>query len=269
VSHKDKKVLSVSVDGFLPPGGTLNANDWLSVLPDFQSQIIANTHPDSTEPALPSFTTTDVVAAAAYSATLMRALQNFFSYEAVSLCGIPSITLLGSKHDWTDLRARFLRLAEQWMGLTPATCEWTRAVDQMLGQFESARAGQVDVEWWKSIFKYNAPGYGSGAAPHITGHIACLFPWDRYNEWAGLRRSIYSVSSGSGSVPVKWNYLGKPFNMTLWSGFAGVCTDESQERIAPAMGVAITYHTTERSEAGPDDTPARARARRRRRAMEL
>ncbi len=61
----------------------MNANDWLGVLPEFQSQIMSNTHPGSIEPALPSFTTTDAVAAAAYSATLMRALQNFFDYEMI------------------------------------------------------------------------------------------------------------------------------------------------------------------------------------------
>jgi hypothetical protein len=31
--------------------------------------------------------------------------------------------------------------------------------------------------------------------------------------------------------------------MTLWSGFAGVCTDEAQERVAPAMGVAMMWNT--------------------------
>lgn len=239
MNFEGKKSLSVSRDGFLAPGGAVNTNDWLGVLPEFQSQIMSNTHPGSTEPALPSFTTTDAVAAAAYSATLMRALQNFFEYRMMTECGIPSITLLGSRRDWSDLRSRFLKLADKWMGVTPSTCEWTNAVDRLLAQFESARDGQVDVEWWKSIFKYKSRN--GSLQPYITGHIACLFPWSRLGEWKGLQGSLGTVSTGSGSVPVKWKYLGTDLNLTLWSGFAGVCMDEKQESVAPAMGVAVTY----------------------------
>jgi len=249
VNHTGKKALTVARHSFSPPGGAVNANDWLSVLPEFRSQIIASTHPGSVEPALPSFTTTDVITSAAFSGTLMRALQNFFSYEVITMCGIPSITLLGSEHDWADLRARFLKLAESWMGLTPSTCRWTNAVDGMLAQFESARAGRVDVEWWRSIFKYNSPRGGSGEHnPYLTGHITRLFPWynagGKHATWVGIRDEVSTgVSSGSGSVPVKWTVGPTSHNMTLWSGFAGVCMDEAQEQIAPAMGVAITSET--------------------------
>jgi hypothetical protein len=247
VNHTGKKALTVSRHSFSPPGGAVNANDWLGVLPEFRSQIIANTHPGSVEPALPTFTTTDAITSAAFSGTLMRALQNFFSYEVFTMCGIPSITLLGSEHDWADLRTRFLKLAETWMGLTPSTCPWTNAVDGMLAQFEGARAGRVDVEWWRSIFKYNSPFGGSGN-PYLTGHITQLFPW--YNaggteaKWVGLRDGVSDgISSGSGSVPVIWTVGRTSHNMSLWSGFAGVCMDEAQEQVAPAMGVAITNDT--------------------------
>ena len=243
VSHTGKKALSVNTDSFRAPGGPVNGNDWLGVLPHFRAQIIASTHHGSVEPALPSFTTTDAVTSAAFSATLMRGLQNFFEYRASTLCGIPSITLLGSEQDWSELRARFLGLAEMWMNRTPSTCEWAKAVDEMLAQFESARAGRVDVEWWRSIFKYNDKERGSGAEPHITGHMTCLFPWYDDKRWVGLRSRVSEVSSGSGSVPVEWNVLGNKQNMTLWSGFAGVCMDEAQERVAPAMGVAMMWNS--------------------------
>ena len=65
--------------------------------------------------ALPAFSTTDPICAAAYTGTLMRALQNFFDYEVTTFCGIPEVTLLGTVEDWVDLRTRFLALAEKWM----------------------------------------------------------------------------------------------------------------------------------------------------------
>ena len=65
--------------------------------------------------ALPAFSTTDPICAAAYTGTLMRALQTFFDYTVRTRCGIPEVTLLGTVEDWVDLRTRFLALAEKWM----------------------------------------------------------------------------------------------------------------------------------------------------------
>jgi len=239
VNHKDKKILSVVRDGFVPPGGRINTNDWLGALPEFRAQIVANTHPGSTDAALPDFTTTDVVCAAAYSGTLMRALQTFFGYEMRTMCGMPCITLLGSEGDWSDVRARFLKLADTWMGRTPSTCDWAAAVDVMLSHFESARAGRVDVEWWKSFFTYHG-AKGSGSSPHITGHITCMFPWWN-NQWCGLQQRVSKVPCGISSVPLEWNHMGAKHPMLVWSGIAGICTDEQQESVAPAMGVAVTW----------------------------
>ena len=239
MNHTGQKTLSVTRNGFAPPGGTINANDWLGALPEFRAQIVANTHPGSTDAALPDFTTTDVVCAAAYSGTLMRALQKFFAYRMMTMCGMPSITLLGSEGDWSDLRVRFLKLAETWMGRTPSSCDWAAAVDQMLSHFESARAGRVDVEWWKSFFTYHG-AKGSGSTPYITGHITCLFPWTN-TTWHGLQKALRNVPCGISSVPLEWNYLGVVHPMLVWSGISGICTDEEQDSVAPAMGVAVTW----------------------------
>ncbi len=251
MNHTGKKTLSLIRNSFVPPGGATNTNDWLGALPEFRAQILAKTLPGSIDAALPSFTTTDVVCAAAYSATLMRALQKFFDYCVRTMCGIPSITLLGSESDWSDLRARFLKLADTWMGRTPSSCEWTAAVDQMLFNFESARAGRVDVDWWKSFFTYNG-ARGSGSSPYITGHITCMFPWSN-DEWRGLRKAISRAPCGISSVPLEWNYLGAKHDMLLWSGSAGVCTDECHESIAPAMGVAVTWERDATASSGTHD----------------
>ena len=66
-------------------------------------------------------------------------------YDCETLCGIPEVTLLGTIADWTDLRARFLVLAETWMQRTAESDDWVKAVDDFLKQFIAARSGQT----WK------------------------------------------------------------------------------------------------------------------------
>jgi hypothetical protein len=104
-----------------------------------------NVRAGSVDAALPYFSTSNAITSAAFTCTLMRALQNFFTYSCMTLCGIPEVTLLGTVADWADLRARFIVLAETWMRRTPETCPWVQAVDALLKQFVAARSGEL----WK------------------------------------------------------------------------------------------------------------------------
>ena len=57
------------------------------------------------------------------------------------------MTLLGSVADWSDLRARFLVLADTWMQRSVETCAWVKEVDAMLKEFEAARSGECWLVW--------------------------------------------------------------------------------------------------------------------------
>ena len=176
--------------------------------------------------ALPAFSTTDPICAAAYTGTLMRALQTFFDYTVRTRCGIPEVTLLGTVEDWVDLRTRFLALAEKWMQVsrdgediwyyssmilffeilfqrTPLTCNWAASVDDFLQHFIAARSGSVDATWWTSLFTYHG-STGSGHSPYVTGHINTLFPWDSANKWTGVQSAKSSFPIGMNSVPLIW-----------------------------------------------------------------
>ena len=109
-------------------------NDWAGTLPEFRAQLLASVRAGSVNAALPEFSTTDTVTSAAFTCTLMRALQNFFKlehlpapptlirdavcpvvlillprrYEVRTRCGIPEVTLLGTVADWTDVRGCML-----------------------------------------------------------------------------------------------------------------------------------------------------------------
>jgi hypothetical protein len=58
-------------------------NDWAGTLPEFRAQLHRNVRSGSVDAALPTFSTSDSITAAAFTSTLMRALQNFFT------CALP------------------------------------------------------------------------------------------------------------------------------------------------------------------------------------
>ena len=70
--------LVVNRDGFAPPGSAPNVNDWAGTLPEFRAQLQASVRAGSVDAALPNFSTSDAITSAAFTCTLMRALQNFF-----------------------------------------------------------------------------------------------------------------------------------------------------------------------------------------------
>jgi hypothetical protein len=251
VRHTGKKDLIVHRDNFAPPDSAPNVNDWAGTLPEFRAKLHQNVRAGSVDAALPNFSTSDAITSAAFTCTLMRALQNFFTYSCNTLCGIPEVTLLGTVADWTDLHARFIVLAETWMQRTPATCDWARTVDTFLKQFIAARKGRVDDEWWISLFTYRG-SKGSGSSPYVTGHINALFPWAEptvsYGSktaaqgmvWVGLQSAKKSFPGGMNTVPMTWNYLGQQIAMTAWSGSMCACESEDGREVAPAVCVGFT-----------------------------
>jgi len=80
---------------------------------------------------------------------------------------MPQITLAGTANDWQELRRRTQQFSKYGLD------DWVSALDPILEQFCKAKAGNVDDEFWKSIFRYNS---GSGAAV-MTGWINVLFPY--------------------------------------------------------------------------------------------
>ena len=71
--------LVVMRDEFAPPGSALNFNDWAGTLPEFRAKLMENVRAGSVDAALPNFSTSDAITSAAFTCTLMRALQNFFT----------------------------------------------------------------------------------------------------------------------------------------------------------------------------------------------
>jgi hypothetical protein len=118
---------------------------WVQVFQDF-SEKIKEADPSTT--CTPSFSTSGEQEKAVANLSLMRAHVKDYNYVHVPAYGIPTITLTGTKDDWTLLRDSALALASKCTNVP----EWSQVLKPVLDQFVSAASGEVDQKFWKSIY---------------------------------------------------------------------------------------------------------------------
>jgi hypothetical protein len=124
---------------------------------------------------VPSFSTTtpnDLVVA---SVIIMASLKSYFEYLCYLMCGIPQITLDGTREDWLDIYRRANKLVEYgpeaaaWRDLLkPVLVRFVRSFDE--GWAESAEGR----DFWQRIVHHE--GGGSGPS-YLSGWITafCAF----------------------------------------------------------------------------------------------
>ncbi|QDV16221.1 hypothetical protein Pan153_08420 [Gimesia panareensis] len=165
VSHAGKEELKIRRMDFMPG----DDNPWPEVFDEFNDQIAERTGGLS-ELIQADFSTSGPVERAVSNLMAMETFKSYFEYTSYIGCGTPSITLTGTIADWEKLRLRVQRFADY--GLE----EWIGALDPILAEFVNAKKGQVQTDFWRSMFRYNS---GSGFAV-LTGWANVLFPY--FNE---------------------------------------------------------------------------------------
>jgi len=164
VAHAGKPTLRVRRDEFVRG---FAGNDWESVFTEFSQQIRTHIGADAHAHLVREFTTTGIVEKASMAITAMDALQHYFSYMMVSLCGIPTITLEGTPEDWQAIRDGAAALAEYDLAW------WTDLLLPVLDQFVAASRGDIDTEFWRAFYKEE----GGSGGPYIGGYIVTFFPY--------------------------------------------------------------------------------------------
>jgi hypothetical protein len=254
VSHAGKDTLRVTrPDFFLGQD-----NPWPEAFEEFNDQIAERTG-GLASLVQADFSTTGPVERAVYHLMAMETFKSYFEYETMIGCGIPHITLTGTCEDWRRLRERAQQFADY--GLE----DWIAALDPALAHFERAKSGDHDVEFWKSMFRYNS---GSGPAV-MTGWANVLFPYLK-DEDDCLRKNPYmkdwqqrlaiddkqhfrerwdnpqgegvgAVPSCMTSVPLTVIAGSRKVPMRLVGGLMGVTQDDETLAVAPECGWAIIY----------------------------
>ena len=117
---------------------------------------------------------------------LLDAVSCYFDFDLGTLCGIPTITLEGTTADWESLAVRVEGFAE--FGLKP----WVEVLRPILRQLVRASTGDVDKDFWQSLYKSDDQ-CGSSV---ITGWITAFFPYLKHS------------ATGRATVPVECFFVG-------------------------------------------------------------
>jgi hypothetical protein len=251
-SDSGKRVLTVHDNGLArnAPG-----NRWNRVFQLFVQQLESES-PEVTRLLTPSFSTTGPTERLAYAVAAMDALEPYYAFRVVTICGIPQITLEGTPDDWRSLRARAERVRAfglEW---------WCDELLPVLDRFVDAANGRVAVSWWRGFYKDE----GGSGGPQIHGHVRVFFPYLRVplgdGRWQFVRNGAAAGSgpdahgnsrprpafsalltdwlpSSLSRVPFAWEYMGSPINMEAVAGFVGISQDLAPLRVRPEIGWAV------------------------------
>uniref|UniRef100_A0A7S4IPZ5 Uncharacterized protein n=1 Tax=Odontella aurita TaxID=265563 RepID=A0A7S4IPZ5_9STRA len=237
----------------LGSGSSSPAKEWEEdVFPEFSRQIQEHIGESTVRKIAPEFSTTNPAARAAKEITLMSAMKNYFSFGMGTSCGIPSVTLLGSREDWSSLRARAEELGE--LMTTEFSELWMPILLPVLDQFVESYDGNVDHGFWQSMVKVRRGPKpdSSGSEPKISGWLQILFPYLKDGELSGGLRpwqDMYfhgpapeNFPSVISSAPVDWVYYGSVHNLHFHAGITGFVQDSDDGgTLAPLVGWYVTH----------------------------
>jgi hypothetical protein len=249
VAHEGQLLLSVRRDDFVRGA----ANPWPELFDEFTAKIRQHLG-KRCDLVVANFSTTGPLERTVSQLVLLDAMQGYFEYELLSLCGIPRITLTGTPEDWRSIRARaevFVEYGLEW---------WVHELRPILDKFVAAAEGEIDTAHWCSMYKLD----NNSGGPYITGWLSLLFPYLRHRpahdappqlvpnqHLRGWRERMLDKNSFGGApttdafpaalacVPMRWKYLDQIIPMQLLAGFAGVRQDPTTLEVTPQLGWAV------------------------------
>jgi hypothetical protein len=220
-------------------------SDWGHTIELFRDPLRAAVTDRTMGLFLPSFSTASVEAETALLVCFMDAASPYYEYRASTMCGIPAIELEGTNEDWRTLLAG----AEALVGEFPTLAAYFGDLLPVVAEIvDTATGGQVDENFWRSLYKQE----GGSGGPYINGWINALFahirtpeglvPKDDYYghsmfDWRKVRTHTDMFPAHLSQVPFVWNYFGAKYDMAFAGGVLGV--DHVGDTLQPQLGFAV------------------------------
>lgn len=239
VAHKDKKELTV--EGL----GSIDTADVGEMAKDLTYEMEKHIVDESLRKwIMPSFSTTTATDLVTASVLMMGTMQAYFEFTMRTCCGIPSITLLGKKEDWVDIRRRLEKLATFGEECKLFGGLLIPVLDHLIRCFDSVDDPAVH-DFWNKVCNHQRMGSGSD---RLSGWITAFCFWDVKGKmlyWKkGGNKSEYSyvevldahlfdassyhsinidqIPSGTVSVPVKFDDNGTVYHTRMVAGSVGM-----------------------------------------------
>ena len=249
VRQQCQKSLNVRASSFTRTG-------FAGAIADISTLIRQETNAVVHDALVCNFSTTTAEIRTASEIVLMDTFSKYFKY-GVTICGIPRITLEGTREDWETMRARLEVLATyelEW---------WVERLRPIFDEFVLAAEGRPTPHFWRAIYKPKE-AYGGDV---ITGWIADLFPYlgpesrkmrnpllnKKRHNWAlkaeeGMRPSPAGVGLStvpSGLCKVALDVSG--IDADLVAGFIGVRQSADDFALAPVIDWFVVKPETKRT----------------------
>ncbi|KAF8539758.1 hypothetical protein BDD12DRAFT_923551 [Trichophaea hybrida] len=197
VDHKGKKKLTVH------RFGNKHTVNFASVAKEFSDLLDGGIKDKSLKDwVLPNFSTTTKTDITVGAIMMMATLKNYFKYYSTLCCGVPSVTLQGTKDDWVALRSRLSKLLDfgpksvhpdlhAWHDLlVPTLTFFVNVFDAFSPKAPSPKRAEEIRDFFSRICDVRA---GSGFT-YICGWLAffTLFGGDGKSMLIGPRGDCYS-----------------------------------------------------------------------------
>lgn len=139
--------------------------------------------PELRDWVMPNFTTTtegDTVTAAVL---MMGAMQKYFSYVMELTCGIPSVTLLGTRADWVDIRIRLDKLKTFGKESETFGSLLIPILDNFIRTFDDP-TDKVVVDFWTKVCHHHTNFSGPDM---LSGWLTAFCFWDEKGKILGSK----------------------------------------------------------------------------------
>jgi len=261
VEHEGKEEIKIRHDGLVKGSPE---NPWHEVIGMFSAQlrprILNNVH----DYVVCDFSTTDLVERVSSIMVLMDAMQGYFDYRVMTICGIPKVTLEGEPSDWQAIAERVPKLNDYGLDW------WTQRLGPVCDEFVKASLGDVDEEHWMNIFQEQSMGSGG---PNLFGWLFYFLPYTKDHQTNAptvvnrmltqperrLRKGSHRAGPGASldtddipmslsKVPFIWEYHGNVSNYEFLAGIIGATESEEDCSIRPKVGWAVRPKPEEQAE---------------------
>lgn len=166
---------------------------WYAILSRFTEEIQARVKtPWLTGFIHPNFTTTTESDRMTANILMMGLTKAFFKFEGSIVCGLPSVTLLGTEADWTALLAKLDRLPDFGAEPKAYAARLRPILTRFVRSFATPDAPEIKA-FWNNIATAKDPGFCGSPPVQLSGWIGGFFYWRDDGR-------PYAREAGSGGV---------------------------------------------------------------------
>ncbi|KZP14680.1 hypothetical protein FIBSPDRAFT_1048666 [Athelia psychrophila] len=261
VAHKGKKELEIRAVG---TRYTVDFGDLARQMTELVEQNVVD--PDLREWIMPAYTTTTLLDTTVSAIVMMATMKEYFSYKISLRCGIPRVTLEGTKGDWENILSRIGKLKQYG----PETTAWYELLHPVISRFVNAfdnPDAQENLDFWQKVAHHE----GGGSGPTwLAGWINTFCVFDSKGKWTGypigstpnppqdlfgpprtrhyltLDGAIYhrtdtqDIPPGVVEVDVKLDDNGTEFNTLMTAGLVGTRVCDSGDKTLSTNGTMDT-----------------------------